>query len=260
MKLLDRAVILLLNLCLFLTGILAPALLLASSPSYYHYEFEKNGIYATHTKDGTEVRTRIRYIGGKRGQSAYFSDEQLDAIVDHIVTYLFEDGETFALSMDGVLLNGELCDGVAIFGEKAVTHMADVRDLMLLGRDAVLASLVAIPLLLLYLILRRRACGRAVLRVTLLFYAILALAALAFLLVTVAMADGDLATTFWENAHHLFFPFQPEKVEGSFFNDTLTSILTLELFLDAVAIVLLTVGVTLAAWIGLAFGLRRAGD
>ena len=74
------------------------------------------------------------------------------------------------------------------------------------------------------------------------------------------MADGDLATTFWENAHHLFFPFQPEKVEGSFFNDTLTSILTLELFLDAVAIVLLTVGVTLAAWIGLAFGLRRAGD
>ena len=260
MRVLDRLAILVLNLCLFLGSILTPALLLARSPAYYHYEFEKNGIYAEQRADGTVARTRIRYIGGKRGQAAHFSDEQLDAIVDHIVTFLFEDGETFALSMDGVLLNGALCDGVAIFGEAAVTHMADVRDLMQLGRGAVVLSLVAIPFLILYLILRRRECGGAVLRYTLLFYALLALAALAFLLVTVAMSDGDLATTFWQNAHHLFFPFQPEKVEGSFFNDTLTSILTLELFLDAVAIVLATVAVTLLAWFCLALHLRRAGE
>ena len=260
MKLLDRILILLLNLCLLIASIVGPALLLARSPAYYHYEFRKTGIYATHASDGTELRTRIPYVGGRRGQSARFSDGQLDEIVDHIVTYLFEDGETFALSMDGVLLNGEVTDGVAIFGEAAVTHMADVRDLMLLGRGAVILSLVAIPLLILYLILRRRQCGRAILRTTLLFYAVLALAALAFLLVTLATSDGDLAMTFWLNAHYLFFPFRPEKVAGSFFNDTLTYILTLELFLDAVAIVLATAAVTLAAWIGLALGLRRAGD
>ncbi len=260
MKILDRILILILNLCLLIASIVGPALLLASSPAYYHYEFRKNGIYADTADDGTELRARIRYIGGRREQSAHFSDGQLDEIIDHIVTYLFEDGETFALTMDGVLLNGKVTDGVVIFGEAAVNHMADVRDLMQLGKGFVILSLALIPFLILYLILRRRACGRAVLRTTLFFYALLALAALVFLLVTVATSNGDLATTFWENAHHLFFPFQPEKVKGSFFNDTLTSILTLELFLDAVLVVLATAAVTLGAWVCLAFFLRRAED
>ena len=56
-RILDRAVILFLNLCLFLGGILAPALLIARTPAYYRYEFEKNGIYSR-AEDGTEWRRR----------------------------------------------------------------------------------------------------------------------------------------------------------------------------------------------------------
>ena len=256
MRVLDRAVILFLNLCLFLGGILAPALLIARTPAYYRYEFQKNGIYSRIDEDGTEWRRRVYYVGGDYRQSALFSDEQLDTIIDHIVTFLFEGGDSFALTMDGVLLNGEMTDGVAVFGEAAVTHMADVRDLMTLGRVATVVAAISAPLCLIYLLWRRRECGGAALRYTAVFYGALLLAAGAFCLWTL-LSGGDFLSAFWHNAHHLFFPFQPDKVEGSFFNDTLTYVLTIDLFLDATAIVLLTVVALLAAWLTVAVLLRR---
>ena len=43
------------------------------------------------------------------------------------------------------------------------------------------------------------------------------------------------------------FP-DPAKATGSFFNDTLTMILTLDLFMDAVVRVLLIIGASVVAW------------
>ena len=64
----------------------------------------------------------------------------------------------------------------------------------------------------------------------------------------------------WTNIHHLLFPFQPEKFEGSFFNDTLTSILTLELFLDAVIIVIVSVVATFIGWFLIAYLIKRKAN
>lgn len=65
---------------------------------------------------------------------------------------------------------------------------------------------------------------------------------------------SDFLSSFWTVAHYLFFPFRPDKVAGSFFNDTLTMILTLELFMDAVVIVLSSLAAALTAWfVGILF-------
>lgn len=130
MKFFDRLTIVLFNICLLAVAIIFPALKIASTPAYYHAQFEKNGIYAQVDENGTERRTTIRYIGGNTDDRATFSDAQLNEMIDHIVDYLFTDKASFALVMDGVMLNGALTDNVNIFGETAVTHMQDVKNLM----------------------------------------------------------------------------------------------------------------------------------
>ncbi len=129
LSLFDHIALLLFVLLLLLLTIILSALAFASSPSYYHRQFEKNGIYA-HEQYGKVRPTPIHYIGGNRYLTAEFSDEQLDMLCEHIIDYLFGDKETFSLVMDGVKLNGVVTDGVSIFSEKAVSHMADVKTLM----------------------------------------------------------------------------------------------------------------------------------
>ncbi len=262
MKIFDRISVILINLSIIAVFIIAPALILASSESYYSRQFEKNGIYAS-ADGGAEVRTRIYFIGGNVGSYAEFSDGQLDMLSEHIIDYLFGDGESFALTMDGVLLCGELTDGVGIFGETAVLHMADVKLLMQTAKViAIILGVLLIPLIG-YVIYRRRSIGGIAVRYTAFFFiGVLALIAL-FLAVTF-FSDLEFLSNnpdyfpdaIWTNMHYLLFPFRPDKFENSFFNDTLTQILTLELFLDAVVTVLAVLGAALAAWLALAFWIR----
>ncbi len=258
MKAFDRVAVLLLNLCLAAAAILLPALSLAASPAYYAREFERCGIYAEIGPHGEAVPTPIHYIGGDFRRTATFSDEQLDAIAAHIIDFLFGDTEDFSLTMDGVMLNGSETDGVAIFGEAAITHMRDVRELMRLSRIVASFAAALIPLLLIYLILRRRAAGKIALRYTLVFYAVVLVLAALFCYFALRGAGGDYADAFWRAAHRLFFPFSPDKVAGSFFNDALTSLLTLPLFMSAVYTVLVTFSLSLLLWLLLAIRLYRA--
>ena len=257
LKHLYRIAVLLVNLCLLTVFIIGPALYLAASPDYYKTQFEKTGIYATVTPEGEEMRTPIYYVGGKSRNVARFTDEQLDAIAAHIIDFLFGDTEDFTLVMDGVELNGEVTDGVSVFGEKAVTHMADVKALMTAARGAVLLALCLLPLLLIFLFMRARQYGRCALRGTLLFYAVLLSAAGGFCLFALRGNPADPASAFWEAAHHLFFPFQPEKVAGSFFNDALTMILSLELFMSAVYTVVAIYAAALIVWLAVAARIRK---
>ena len=257
MKHLYRTAVLLVNLCLLTVFIIGPALHLAASPGYYETQFERTGIYATVTPEGEEVRTPIHYIGGKGRSVACFTDGQLDAIAAHIIDFLFGDTEDFTLVLDGVELNGEVTDGVSVFGEEAVTHMQDVKVLMTTARYAVLLALCLLPLLLLFLLLGAREHGRRALWGTLIFYGVLLLAAGGFCLFALRGSPGDPASAFWEAAHHLFFPFQPEKVAGSFFNDALTSILTLELFMSAVYTVVAIYATALLLWLIVAAWIRK---
>ncbi len=250
MKILDRISILVFNLCLLLSTIIIPALILASSPAYYHSQFEKNGIYGEVTEDGDILGKRIYHISGSRYDYAVFTDDQIDMIVDHTVDFLFGDKESFALEMDAVYMNGEgYRDGVNIFGETAVLHMQDVKDLM---RFALIGSIICAILaagLLIMFILRSRAIGKFALKYTLLFYGAIFAFAFIFCFVTFLKSGAeDFIFDLWGNIHYLLFPFQPEKYANSFFNDTLTEILTVELFITAVIIVLSVALTFLAAW------------
>ena len=193
--------------------------------------------------------------------TAHFTDAQLDAIAAHIVDFLFGDTEDFDLTLDGVVLNGETRDGVAVFGEEAIIHMNDVRNLMRTSGLGAQVALCLLPLLLFYLVLRRRACGRGFFRWVMTFLAAILVAIGAFCLITYRTAkDLSFADVAWRNIHYILFPFQPEKVAGSFFNDTLTSILTLELFLTAVCVVLGVLAATLAILLAFAVYMRRRGE
>ncbi len=257
MKALDRAIIILINLAIIIAAAVGPALLLASSPRYYRTQFEKNGLYAEDDGEGNLKPHPVYYVGGEYGKYAYFTDAQLDAIADHIIDFLFGDTESFELVMDGVKVNGETRDGVRVFGDAAVTHMDDVKALMLLGRTASIVSAIALPFLIFYVFGRRREIGSVALTYTLIFFGALLLLLGGLCLISLLNSNGDFFSTFWEYAHYLFFPFNPEKVQGSFFNDTLTMILTLELFMDAVIIVLSSLAAALAAWFAGAIALYR---
>ena len=255
MKLFYKISIIVFNLCLLFSAIIIPALSMASSKNYYYSQFEKNGIYE---KDGK--RQTIYFVGGEYRNKAEFSDEQLNEIVDHIVDFLFGDTDSFELSLDGVIINGVETDNVRIFGDAAVKHMVDVKVLMrtaLIG--AILGCIICSALLILFII-KRKEVAPYILKYTLIFYVILfSLIALFCIWTLIGSSGYGFLDTMWTNAHHLLFPFQPEKFEGSFFNDTLTEILTLELFVTAVAVVMITLILSLAAWFVGVFLIKRSG-
>ena len=136
MKILDRVLALLFNACLLFSVAVGSVFAIASSPQYYYDQFEATGVYATVNEEGEEVPKIIPYIGGDNKTFACFTDEQLNELIDHIIGYLFTDMESFALVMDDVTLytaNNPVwtkTDGVNIFSDVAVSHMADVKGLL----------------------------------------------------------------------------------------------------------------------------------
>lgn len=241
--------VVLFNICLIIWAIVLPALAMASNESYYHAQFRKNGIYATKNEDGEKEASTVYYIGGDFESYAEFTDEQLDEIVEHIVDYLFRGKASFRLTMDSVMLNDALCDGVNIFGDVAVMHMKDVKILMNSALWIAIASFVICILLLVLFILNRKEVSSFILKYTLSFYGVLFGLVTIFLIWTLFFTgEYGFLDAMWINMHYLFFPFQPEKINGSSFNDTLTHLLTLELFVTAVVVVVSILVAVIAAW------------
>lgn len=254
-KTLDRISILLVNLLLSLVCIMTSAICIASSPSFYKKQFEKTGIYATIDENGEEQRTSIYYIGGSSYESARFSNEQLDNIIRHIVDYLFTDQESFALTMDGVEVNGRIRDNVDIFGEVAISHMEEVKTLFRLVIVLTVILSILLIALIVYLVFRWKYLAPILIEYSVLFYGICLAVAGGFLLwswISSLHSGLDFPTQLWRNLHYFFFPFQSDKFVGSFFDDTLTQILTLDFFLGAVKSVLLVLCIILSAWFGVA--------
>lgn len=248
----DRAAVILFNVFLILSLGIATALLLASSPSYYHRQFEKNGIYAQCDSDGNEVRRVFRFIGGDESKSALFTDGEIDALADHIVDYLFGDGESFALTMDGVYIRGEgYRDGVNIFGDTAVRHMADVKRLIgFIKAVGIIASIGAV-LLLAYFITASKSLHIPFKKYTLIFWSSLILLAAAFCIWSYLSAPSAEYFSYflWKNLHYVLFFYSPEKRDGSFFDDTLTQLLRVDLFIDATVTVIAVIAVGSALWL-----------
>ena len=262
MKLLDKTMILLLNLCLLLSAILVPALCFIKSPAYYRSAFSRTGMYESIGADGMTYRRVVYYVNGDSERYALLSDAQLDAVADHIIAYLCGEREGFELYMDGVYTNEGYEDCVRLFGDTAIAHMADVRSLVATAEVFAVILSCLLPPLFLYAIVRRRSIGRLFLRYTLLFYAVLLSFAVLFILLTALLNKGelDLVQALWRNIHHLFFPFHPEKAGASFFNDALTYILRLDLFMGAVYRILGIVAIALSLLLAFAIGLRQCAD
>lgn len=248
-------------MCLLLSVGIGAAITIASTPAYYHWQFEATGIYASLDENGEEIPQYIPYIGGDEKKFASFTNAQLDELVDHIVKYLFTDKESFALEMDDVVINGVMQDDVNIFSETAVSHMVDVKVLLKnLSIVGIVCGIFAALFLLYFIVGAIQGKGGKLLKTTLLFYgsffAILLIICVGTLIETLNLGVGLEYFTYvlWINFHFLIFPDSTQAM-GSFFNDTLTMILSLDLFMMAVVIVLSVIVGTLLIWGVLARGL-----
>ena len=237
-------------LLLIWTSAVATALLLASSEDYYKDTLRDCGVYSRDNGDGTEKRKLIYGIGGDMKVRATLSDEQLDLVCEHIIDFLFGDTESFELTLDEVKMkSGEIRDGVSIFGEKAISHMNDVRVLIRAVAISLIPSVIALAVLGVYLIKRVR--PREIVRYTLLTLLGILIFAVLFCLWSYlgATPEKPFLLNLWGNLHYIIFAFQSSAYEGSFLTDALVFILTLDFFLDAVAKVLVAIGAALAAWL-----------
>ncbi len=244
MKFFDKLVLVLLNLLLLLLSAILPSLVIASTPAFYKTQFIKTELYIP--KNGTDdLGPFIGYIDGNSAKTARFTNEQMEFIAQHIIDYMFTDKKSFALVMDGVYLNGHIQNNVSIFGEAAVAHMKDVKALFHLLIKFSIISVFVVVSAGLYLFCRKKHTAPILLGQTLGFYgAFIGIAALfcAVVALQAHIKDMEFFQQLWSSLHLIFFFFDPSKIEGSFFNDALTSILTLEFFLGAVKIVVATMG------------------
>ncbi len=254
MKILDRILAFVFNACLLLAVAVGSVFAIASSPQYYYDQFEATGVYATVDENGVETPKVIRYIGGDKTQFARFTDEQLNEIIEHIISYLFTDQESFVLVMDGVNLNNVEQDGVNIFGDVAVTHMEDVKVLLgILGAVALICGIAGGAMIVYFILRICKGASLKLLSSTLIFYGVFVGLLVAFCVVTLvqtlSMGLGSeyFLSMAWRNFHFIIFP-NPEQAMGSFFNDTLTMILSLDLFMAAVFEVLVLIGVSVVLW------------
>lgn len=269
MKILDRVLALLFNACLLFSVAVGSVFAIASSPQYYYDQFEATGVYATVNEEGEEVPKIIPYIGGDNKTFACFTDEQLNELIDHIIGYLFTDMESFALVMDDVTLytaNNSVwtkTDGVNIFSDVAVSHMADVKGLLqTLGTVALVMGIAGACMLAYFIVRAVKGQGGVLFKYTLIFYGTFVGLIGAFCLFTcIQMRVEEIPMEYyldmiWRNFHFIIFP-NPEQATGSFFNDTLTMILSLDLFMAAVVEVLVIIGISVVAWAILAKILDR---
>ncbi len=260
MKIVDRILALLFNACLLLAVAVGSVFAIASSPQYYYDQFEATGIYSTVNEKGEEMRKIIPYVGGDEKVFACFTDDQLNQLIDHIINYLFTDMDSFVLVMDDVTIltletpYGEQTDGVNIFGDVAVAHMEDVKGLLQTLGGVALGCGIAGALMLAYFIIRAvRGKGGILFKYTLIFYGVFVGLIAAFCLFTLGqmLVEGLGMEYFtriaWRNFHFIIFP-DPEQAMGSFFNDTLTMILSLDLFMAAVVEVLLIIAASVIVW------------
>lgn len=263
MKVLDRILILLFTMCLIIVSIWFSAVPIAKNAAYYHFQFKVNDIYAHENEEGIIEQKSFYYLDGKY-QPVKFTDEQLNTMVEHIIDFLFGNKESFELKLDQVSVYNfskgeyETKDEVSIFGEAAVTHMDDVKQLFIMFQIISVIAFVMVLGLIAYILLRLSQVRKILFEYTMLFYAGFVTILSVYLVVTFVGAVSrygsnlnmtNFTSIAWEYFHFFFFPFQPDKIEGSFFNDILTEILTVDLFVVAVFIVIAVLVLIQIIWV-----------
>lgn len=258
MKALSKLSVILFTLCLILLSISLPVLFISTSKSYYKDQFIKCNSYP----DENEY-LYVKYIGGDRNKTAKFTSTQVDIIIEHITDFLSDKKDSFALQMNGVMLNGKTSNSVNIFSDESVEHMHDVKLLFLNIKHITTFIFILFILLGTYLIFNRRKTKEYIFNYSL--YSILGLftVVILFLLFVIfksGISDFSFDTffsTLWEYMHYLFFPFSPDKFTGSFFNDTLTMILNIDFFMNTVKIVVSILCSSIFIWLVTTFMIQK---
>lgn len=248
MKALDRITVIIFTLCIILSSVLIPISIIITRDTYYRNQFIKCGIYP---EDGTTAK--VRYIGGDSLSTAALSSEQFDEIIKHMTDYFSNKKQDFSLKMDNVLLNGSIENGVDIFGEEAVTHMDDVRPLFNSVKVITVITVFIAAIGGIYMLKRKDSVRKIIykysLAVVFSFFGIIALYLGGVFIYHCVGGYGSYFDTLWSSMHHIFFPFEPDKFSGSFFNDTLTQILSLEFFMNTVVTIVINLVALTAAWL-----------
>lgn len=252
MKQLDKSIVVLFVLCLLFSAIIWPIIGMMTSEHAYITELEKVGIMPQDWQ-----YTNIRYIDGKPNNTASLSRDQFKIIVKHITDFLSGKKKDFSLTLNNVILNGEIMNGVSIFGDTASVHMVDVRILFNSVKLAAISILCILAVIVIYMAKRIRSIGKELFKLSVKTLALLGALVLLFLLfVFVRLLIGGYSLSLnsylselWICMHYVFFPFDPDKFYGSIFNDALTYILTLDFFMNVVVNVLINLLVVITAWL-----------
>lgn len=251
-----KLAIILFNLCLLFLALIIPALSLASSESFYRKAFRECDTYSTIDSEGIEQRKIIYYVGGDKSKAVTLSDTQLDEVITHITDYISGKKESFELTLDRVyVIGGGLNNGVSLFGEEAISHMSDVRELLSFAKwTAVLCSLLLVFLTVIFAV-KRKSVGKLLFKYSLRFYLILLFLGLVFILCALIGATEKIPFTLrlWKNLHYLIFPFQPGKVSASVLCDALTCILTTDFFMYALGCVFFISSSAVSIWLTTSF-------
>ena len=225
---------------------------MGTTESFYKQQLKECNIYPEPDKT-----TFVNYIGGSCYQSAKLTSEQFDEISKHISSFLSNKTDTFELTLDNIILNGQVTNRVSIFGQEAVTHMNDVKALF---NTVKYISIVCIVLLIIsatWMIFKRKEIKNYLFKYSLITIGFVLCSALIFILVVFietlhkysAFSIDKFSYMLWTYLHYVFFPFDQAKFNGSIFTDTLTSILTLDFFMGCVKIVVSSIVLTISAWL-----------
>lgn len=260
MKIFNKITVITFTLCLLISSITLPAITMGTTESFYKHQLKECNIYPEPDKP-----TYVNYIGGSSYQSAILTPEQFDEISKHISSFLSNKKDTFELTLDNVTLNGRSTNGVSIFGEEAVTHMDDVKGLFNTVKHIALVCTALLILSAIWMIYKRKEIKNYLFKYSLITIAIIICLTILFLLAVLfktltsysVFNIDNFVSELWSYLHYIFFPFDQSKFSGSFFNDTLTSILTLDFFMGCVKIVVSSVVLIISAWLVACFIIKK---
>lgn len=252
MKKLDRLICIVFVLCLITASIICPTVIMMTRKTYYQNQFEK-----IDTMPPENEHRDVYYVNGDFSKIASLTRDQFNEIITHITSFLEGKKEHFTLILDNVIINGENVEKVSIFSAEAVEHMVYIRDLY---NTAKIISVIFALILVgcgIYMYKRKNNIKECIYEWSLGTVLALAAVIVIFLLFVLIkdMSDGSGVSTssylrsLWLYMHHLFFPFDSAKFGGSFFDDALTDILTVEFFMNTVGTIAINLLAITTAWL-----------
>jgi integral membrane protein (TIGR01906 family) len=242
-KILDRFVIILFSISILLVSIWAVIIPITKSIDFFEYEFNKNN---TSENTGWYVYEDNTYYS--------YTNEELTYIMDTVIDYLMDEKDDMQ-----VVINGK-----NVFSNQALIHMKDVKVLYTGGNRLGLMFYIITIICMIYM-----AFNFDRMKSLLFKYTMLTLAGILIILGAIgifALVDFDKVFVLF---HKIAFPTE-QKFNDAFFSNisnyeelyyinnlTLTNILSIEVFMDAVILIFIGMFTTLTTWITFTVFVRK---